>query len=376
MLQNKPFTDEHLYGIALGLLPNIGNALAGKLIFHFGNARQVFKTPRRILRKLIPPGILSKLNFNDAAILNKAQAEVDFCIRNDISVILCNDDDFPRRLLLCADGPYLLFSRGEACLNAGRMLAIVGTRKGTNYSQRFIDRLVEELASDDITVVSGLARGVDGFAHQACLKHQVSTIGVIGHGHRFMSPVAHRSMARQMIAQGGGILTEYLYDSPANKYSFPARNRIIAGMSDAVLVVESAIKGGALITADIAQSYNRDVFAVPGKTTDRFSAGCNCIIKEQKAVLVESAADILSQMNWERITACNSKPSIQKSLFPELTENELSVMRFLQHSNRRVHIDEIREGSDLSPGGLGRCLLSLELKGMLHSAPGNRYELS
>jgi len=370
------FSDEHMYAIALGMFPKVGPATARKLIQHFGGARAIFEARRNDLRKVLGNSYFRIRLNKDKRILKRASEELEFCMKQGVSILLPNDPRFPKRLSFCSDAPYLLFIKGQASLNPERMIAIVGTRGATDYGKRQTHDLVADLAGKGISVISGLARGIDGCAHLACLKHGVDTIGVIGHGLDSMSPAAHRKLAADMIASGGAVLTEYLSGTPADKYSFPARNRIIAGMADAVIVVESANKGGALITADIAQSYNRDVFTIPGKTTDRYSVGCNRLIKNHKAMLVENGRDVIFHMGWDASSTGAGMPARQRSFFPELSEEEAILVGLFQKANRKIHFDEITGGTQLLPGLVRSILLGLELKGVVHSIPGNMYELS
>ena len=286
--------------------------------------------------------------------------------------LFLSDPKYPQRLLNCYDAPVLLFYKGGADLNASKILAIVGTRSNTEYGKLFTEKLVKELSAIQVMVVSGLAFGIDAIAHKAALKNKLNTLGVVGHGLDQIYPPEHNNLAKEIVKEGGGILTEFRKGTKPDKHNFPGRNRIVAGISDATIVVESGIKGGSLITAELANGYNRDVFAVPGKTTDNKSAGCNHLIKTNKAVLLTEAKDLIELMGWEQ----NPKPSrkIQRQLFIQFSKEEKSILDIL-NEKEMAHIDELNQRTGLSSSTVAAAILNLELQNVIQSLPGKIYKL-
>ena len=265
----------------------------------------------------------------------------------------------------------MLFYKGTADLNASKIIAIVGTRTNTDYGKQFTEKLVKDLSEQNITIISGLAYGIDAMAHKAALKNNLPTIGVVGHGLDKIYPSDHAGLAKEMIKNGGGILSEFFSGTKPDKHNFPLRNRIVAGISDATVLVETNIKGGSMITGNLANAYNRDVFAVPGRTTDTKSSGCNHLIKYNKAILLTDAEEILEVMGWkERKT----KTKKQKELFIELSQEEKQVVQLLQEKET-VSIDEINLSSGLSSSTIAAAILNLELQNVVASLPGKMYKL-
>src|SRR5476651_53569 len=292
--------------IALTFFKNIGPAISRAMIAHFGDAEAVFKAPISRLRNV--PGIGDKrfeqlLDLKEP--LLRAEQELLFIEKNKVDVLFYNDPRYPKRLKSCDDAPLLLYSKGNAELNMPKVVSIVGTRNATEYGKQLCSQLIEELQQYHILIVSGLATGIDTAAHRESLKCHIPTVGVLGHGFDTMYPASNRSLAEKMQANGG-LLTEYPSGTTPNRENFPQRNRIVAGIADATIVVEASIKGGALITAEIANSYNRDVFAFPGRIGDAFSEGCNFLIRNNKAQLLTCTADLAYSLGWEK--ADDSKP--------------------------------------------------------------------
>jgi len=361
------------YQLALTQVPHIGAVHAKTLASHFGTAAAIFKASAAQLGKIegIGPARAAALkSFNN---FDSAEKEIDFIEKYNITPLYINDPDYPQRLIHCYDPPTLLFYRGQANLNASHILAIIGTRYCTDYGRHITEKLVQELAGMDILVVSGLAYGIDALAHRAALKYALPTVGVLGHGLDTMYPAQHTSLAKEMIQQEGGLLTGFGSNTKPDKHNFPARNRIVAGMSDAIIVVETDVKGGSMITAEIANSYNKDVFAFPGKATDTKSAGCNYLIKNNKAMLLTSAQDIIDTLGWT-----DHRPTLpatpQRNLFTNLNEEEKKVAGILQEKGP-VHIDELNMHSGLSSSTVAAAILNMELEGMIQSLPGKRYQL-
>lgn len=337
----------------------------------FGDATSVFKAKQSSLEKIEGIGEVrarSIKHFND---FHLAEAELTFVEKYKIKPLFLNDEAYPKRLLNCYDSPTLLFYKGTADLNASKIVAVVGTRSNSDYGKAFTENLIAGLAAQNVLVISGLAFGIDAIAHKAALKNSLPTVGVVGHGLSKIYPAQHAALAKEMIATGGGVLTEFFHNTKPDKHNFPLRNRIVAGLSDATVVVETAVKGGSMITAKLADAYNRDVFATPGRTTDKASAGCNHLIKYNKAVLLTDAEELLEVMGWKDKKLTAKK---QRELFIELTSEEKTVLAILQRKES-THIDEINMGSGLSSSAVAAAVLNLELQGIVQSQPGKMYRL-
>ncbi|MBS1752386.1 MAG: DNA-protecting protein DprA [Bacteroidetes bacterium] len=361
-----------IYQIALTLVPQIGDVHAASLLQHFNSAEEIFSAGRSTLDKI--PGIgpirsKSIKTFND---FSKAEKELEFSRKYCIQVIHRQHPAYPKRLLHCYDAPSLLYYKGNADLNTTRILAIIGTRSHTGYGKEITNQIIRELASSKVLIVSGLAYGIDAIAHKASLDNGMQTIGVIAHGLDRIYPTAHTALARSM-TQSGGLLTDLRSGTAPDKQNFPRRNRIVAGIADAVLVIETDIKGGSMITAELANNYNKDVFAVPGKVTDAKSAGCNYLIRNNKAALATSGKDILEFMNWSNTAI--SKTIHQKKLFVDLSPEEKMITEILGE-NTSVHIDEINLRCGLSSSSIAAAMLHLELEGIITTLPGKHYKLS
>lgn len=364
---------ELLYQVALTQVPNIGHVHARTLVEHFGSASAVFAAKQSSLEKIEGMGMVRAGSIKSFRKFKDAEAEIKFIEQYQIQPLFINDAAYPRRLLHCYDAPVLLYYKGKADLNVSKIVAIVGTRNNTDYGRQVTEKLVKELAELDLIIVSGLAYGIDAIAHKSALKQEVATIGVVGHGLDQVYPAAHSGLAREMVQQGGGLLTEYRSKTPPDKHNFPGRNRIVAGISDATVLVETGIKGGSMITADIAHSYNRDVFAVPGKITDSKSEGCNHLIRSNKAMLLTAAAELIDVMGWsDKSTA---SPASQKQLFVELSEEEQRLVPLLR-DKASMHIDELNLLSGMSTSAVAAAILNLEMKGMVMALPGKMYRLS
>ncbi len=358
-----------LYQIALTKLPQIGDITAKKLLFHFGDAQSVFTAKSKdILAAGFSKTVIKSLKTVSA--LKEAELEVTFIEKNKITPIFYTDANYPYRLKFCDDGPILMYYRGSANLNYNRIISIVGTRKITEYGKWMCKKIIEEMSDFNVLIVSGLAYGADTIAHQTAIDLRIPTVGVTAHGHDTLYPSENRKMAKKMI-ENGGVLTEFTSGTIPNRENFPKRNRIIAGIADATLVIEASSKGGALITADIANSYSRDVFTIPGRTNDPMSEGCNNLIKYNKAALVTSASDIVKAMGWEQ----KSLKSKQTSLFQELSEEEMVVAKMLS-DHGDCGIDLLVNTLEMSATKMASVLLSLEFKNIIRCMPGKRYALN
>ena len=363
-----------LYQLALTEVPNIGWVQAKILAHHFGEAEKIFKAKLSTLEKIEGIGTIranSVKNFTD---FSNAEEEIRFIEKFRITPLFITDKKYPQRLLHCYDPPTLMFYKGSANLNAAKIIAIIGTRSHTDYSKKMTDNLVEELSAQNILIVSGMAFGVDAIAHKAAVKNNLPTIGVLGHGLDQIYPPDHSNLAKEMLKNGGGLLTEFRSKTKPDKHNFPTRNRIVAGMSDATIVIESGIKGGSMVTAELANGYNKDVFAFPGKVTDNKSAGCNYLIKSNKAMLLTDAQQLIEIMGWEEKTQ-KSKNKIQKEIFIELSSDERIIIDLL-NEKETVHIDEINLRSGLSNSAIAAAILNLELQNVVNGLPGKVYKLS
>jgi DNA processing protein len=356
--------------IALGLIPRIGDVNARKLVSHFGNVESIFLEPYRNLLKI--PGIGSGIAkyISDRSYLEAAEKEAEYVTKNNIRTYFYLDNDYPFRLRQCDDSPVVFFFKGNCKLDSLKILSIVGTRNATTRGRELCEKIIGGLSAGhpDLIIVSGLAYGIDIAAHKSALANNLMTIGVLAHGFKTTYPAIHASTAKAMVSKGG-LVTDFLSDALPERNNFLKRNRIIAGLSDATLVIESGITGGALITADIANSYNRDVLAVPGRPDDQWSAGCNSLIKNNKAFLAESADDIEYFLNWKPE---KSKPAIQRTLFSDLDENEKRIFELLSKSGEMT-IDIICRTLEIPVYKLSSILLQMEFKGLLKCSPGNLY---
>jgi len=359
--------------IALGLIPRIGDINARKLVSHFGSVEAVFHEPYRNLIKI--PGIGSGIAkyISDRSYLDTAEKEVEYVIKNEVRTYFYLDNDYPYRLRQCDDSPVVFFFKGTSDLNAVKILSVVGTRNATTHGKELCEKIIGGLAAGhpDLIIVSGLAYGIDITSHKAALANNLQTIGVLGHGFKTTYPSIHASTAKTML-KSGGLLTDFVSEALPERNNFLKRNRIIAGLSDATLIVESGIKGGALITADIANSYNRDVFAVPGRPDDQWSAGCNSLIRNNKAALTECSDDIEYFLNWKPEKL---KSPVQKTLFSDLDENEKLIYELLMKENE-MPIDNICRSLVIPVYKLSSLLLQMEFKGLIKCYPGNLYRIN
>jgi len=361
------------YQIALTQIPGIGCVHAKTLAEHFDTAEAIFKARKSTLENIEGIGTIRANSIKSFTDFSGAEEEVKFISKYKIQPLFLTDKYYPRRLLNCYDSPTMLYYRGEADLNATRVVSIIGTRSNTEYGKAITEKLVKELAAEKVLILSGLAFGIDTTAHKAALKNNLPTVGVLAHGLDTLYPTENTKLARQMVAEGGGIITEFLSGTKPDKHNFPTRNRIVAGMADATVVIETDIKGGSMITAELANNYNRDVFAFPGKTTDIKSKGSNYLIRVNKAALITSAQDLLELMGW--LPEPEKKKKVQRELFVELTADERKLVDLL-NQNEQMQIDDLYLKSQLSTSLVASALLSLELQGIVMSLPGKVYKLA
>jgi DNA processing protein len=363
---------ELFYRIALTKVPKVGAVNSKNLIAHCGSAEAVFKANKYSLTKIngIGEGIADYILTSD--VLKWAERELDFIEKNKIRVLYHTDPEYPRRLCMYADCPMLLYYKGTADLNAQRVVGIVGTRKPSPYGIRMCEEIVEGFKAYNALVVSGLAYGIDAVAHRRCLHSGMPTVGIMGTGLQRIYPAEHRDFGIKM-CENGGLLTEYPSDQDPEAKHFPMRNRLIAGMSDAIIVVETAEKGGSMITANIAVEYGRDVFAVPGRVGDTYAQGCNNLLRKRRAHLIEHASHVAEHLSWTDTNA--GKTAIQTQLFVELSDNERIIMAILRQSETSVPIDTLSKDAKLNPSQIASLLLTLEFKGLVQALPGKRFGL-
>jgi DNA processing protein len=360
---------ELLHLLALQKVEGVGDIVAKKLLSHCGNAESIFKTKSSQLSSIDGIGSILLSKLKNKTIFEKAEAELKFIKKNEINVAFFQDDNYPERLKHCIDGPLLLFSSGNINFSTRKIISIVGTRQITPSGTEFCKKLISDLAPLNPIIVSGFAYGVDIVAHQAAIENNLQTIGVVAHGLDQIYPGVHKKYVVKM-EKNGGFMTEFWSATNPEKENFVKRNRIVAGMSEATIVIESADKGGSLITANLANDYNRDVFAVPGRTSDKFSQGCNNLIKTQKANLLSSAADIVYILNWDLEE--KSKP-VQKQLFVTLENDEQKVYDYLLKSGKEI-LDIIALECDFPIYKISGILLNMELKGVIRPLPGKLFE--
>ncbi|MCG9971371.1 DNA-processing protein DprA [Christiangramia crocea] len=362
-------SEDLLYILALQHIPNLGDTTAKKLIRHFGNAKNIFKEKKSNLLKLDGVGSVRIKEINDSGHLKAAEDELKFIDSNNIECHYFQDIDYPEKLKHCIDGPILLFSRGNIDLNRKRIISIVGTRQITSYGMQFCEKLIEDLAPLDPVIVSGFAYGVDITAQKAAVKNGLQTIGCLAHGLNQIYPKVHKKYVGQ-VEENGGFFTDFWSTDKFDRNNFLKRNRIIAGLSEATIVIESAEKGGALVTADIAGSYDREVFAVPGRPGDKFSSGSNNLIKAQKAHVLTSAADIAYILNWEIEV---KQKSVQKQLFVQLEDEEQKLYDFLKNRGK-TELDLLALNCNFPTFKTASLLLNMELKGAIRPLPGKLFE--
>lgn len=362
------------YQIALTKINGIGDILARNLLEAVGDVEAVFKSSKKELSAI--DGISSVLvnNILDPEVFIKTEKELHFIEKNKLDTFFFTDENYPTRLKECIDSPVLLYFKGNCDLNASKVISVVGTRKSTTYGIDFCKTFLKDLSVTypDLLIVSGLAYGIDIQSHKSALELNLPTVGVLAHGLDRIYPQRHRRYAIDMLEKGG-LLTEFSAGTEPDKFNFVRRNRIVAGMADAVIVVQSDIKGGSLITAELANSYNKDVFAVPGRTTDIESAGCNMLIEQNKAVLLHSAENFIRSMQWDAYKEV-IKP-VQRSLFLDLTDEQQKIYDLLSECGS-VHINFLASQIGVPMSSLLSVLLTMEMKSIISALPGNLYKLA
>jgi len=365
-----------IYKIAINLIPHVGDVVAKRLISYCGSLDAIFNEKEKNLAKI--PGVGSVIassiakNTKKKEILIKAEKELQFNNKYGVKTLFFLDDDFPKRLIYCEDSPITLFTLGNFDCNHKKVLSIVGTRKATNYGKEICNNIINDFKNSgfDIQIASGLAYGIDICAHKTAIDNNLQTIAVLAHGLDTIYPTQHKKYAKQML-ENGGLITEFLTNTTPDKQNFVKRNRIIAGIADATLVIESDVKGGSLITADIANSYNRDVFAIPGKISVPSSAGTNFLIKTNRAALVESASDIANFLNWN---SDKKKDDIQTEFFINLEPDELLIAKELK-AKGDLSLDIISLLCKMPVSKVSSTLLNMEFKGAVKAMPGKIFKI-
>lgn len=360
-----------LNNIALTMVPEIGPVMAKLLISYCGSAEAVFKASKRELLKIpgVGPKTVDKIVSSDT--FERAENQMKYLSNHKGKAVVFHSDEYPQRLKHFDSSPLVLYLKGNMNLNHKRTVAIIGTRKPTEQGKINCEKLIEGLQDYGVQIISGLAFGIDTCAHKKSVETNTETIGVMGHGLDILYPAENRKLVSKMF-HNGGVLTEFPINTRPDRENFPMRNRIIASMSDVVIVVESKRKGGSIITAEFANTYSKDVFAIPGRTTDEASEGCNKLIKQHKANLLESAADIGYIMRWDET---DKSRIVQKSLFIDFTEEEQKLIDIL-NAKDSVTVDELSHLLKLPHSNLANMLLNLEFKGAIRSLPGKKYILS
>lgn len=368
----KKYNEEIFYQIALSLIPKVGPVLAKRLIAYAGSPKALFEERKGNLLKIPNIGENIVNNIKSKKIFELTERELDFIGKYQIDILFYQDKEYPGRLKNCEDAPVILYTKGKIDFNDRKILSIVGTRRATDRGLYICEDLIADLAksSSELIIVSGLAYGIDVCAHKAALAYGLQTVGVLGHGLDIIYPSVHRTVGEKIIKQGA-LITEFPSHTRFIKSNFVSRNRILAGLSDATVVIESGEMGGSLITADFANSYNRDVFAFPGRIDDPKSKGCNKMIKSNKAALIESAEDLEYIMGWELSRA--RKKVVQKEIFNELGNTERDIIELLS-VNEVLSMNEISYRINLPVSKVSSLLLDLEFKGLVKSLPGNRYK--
>jgi DNA processing protein len=361
--------NELIFKIALTKIPNIGNVHAKSLMQIFKEPAQIFKASKANLEKIEGIGSVRASSIKAFKDFDVCKKEIDFIEKHAIDALFFTDEKYPKRLLNCYDSPIMLYYKGNSNLNASKIISVVGTRNNSEYGKHICEKFISDLKLKDCIIVSGLAYGIDTIAHKAALNNNIETIGVLAHGLDRIYPSANKQLAKEMIFKGG-LLTEFISGTNPDKQNFPNRNRITAGICDALIVIETSKKGGSLITAEIANDYNKDVFAFPGKVTDIKSEGCNKLIQLNKAHLITHANDLLEMMQWNEVKTTSKKRSPQ--LFYDFNEEELEILEFFKQKTD-WQIDELCMQSKMNNSKIAAVLLSLEMNGIIISLPGKIY---
>lgn len=361
---------ELIHLLALLQVEGVGDIVAKKLLHHCGSAQEIFASKKGVLQKIDGIGEVLIKKLQNKEVFTKAELEMRYLEKYPHAIYYFKDNNYPDKLKHCLDGPVLLFGRGNIQWKQRKIISLVGTRNITNYGTDFLKSFIETIQPFDPIIVSGFAYGVDITAHKLAMENKLQTIGVLAHGLNQFYPKVHEKYAKKM-EENGGFLTEFWSSSQPDKENFVKRNRIIAGISEATIVIESAEKGGSIITANLANDYNRDVFAVPGRVKDKYSQGCNQLIKTQKAQMITCAEDLIYLLDWKLDE--KPTPTIQKQLFVQLSEKEQTVYDYLLNNGKQL-LDEISLHCSIPIHQLSSMLLQMELQGVIRPLPGKWFE--
>lgn len=355
--------------IALTFVPGVGSKTARKILSFVKDPELIFQVSSKdyIHHKILSASIANIILKDKNYFLTMAENELKFVSKNLIQVLHLFHEDYPYRLLQCDDAPIVLYKKGNANLNSPKVVAIVGTRRATQYGKQCVEQLVDGMKSDNVQIVSGLAIGIDSIAHKTALDCGLQTIAVLGTGLNMIYPAINKRLADKII-EHGALITEFSIQVRSDKFNFPRRNRIIAGMSDAIVIAETGIRGGALITAHLANIYNRDVFAFPGRVNDHLSAGCNWLINSNRATLITSVEDLYKGMNWN---LPGKKSNYRQQTLP-ISADEEKILKFIME-HKECGLDFICESLNLSISKVSALLFQLELNGLVRCLPGKRY---
>ncbi|MCH6198924.1 DNA-processing protein DprA [Aquiflexum sp. LQ15W] len=373
---SNPNNEELIFELALNLIPKIGPSLYRNILAYTGSAKDFFDLPQGRISKI--PRIskkLAEIRKDKDQYFREASEIISNCEKKGIRILTFSDNDFPTRLKMMDDCPMVLYTKGQVNLNPNRSVAIVGTRNATEYGKNITKKIIEDIGPYHASIISGLAYGVDIEAHKTSLANNLSTIGVLGSSVDQIYPAIHKNTAVQMMENQGGLISEYPPGTVMHPSNFPKRNRIISGLADAVIVVEAAQKGGALITAEIAFSYNKEVFAVPGNLLSTYSEGCNNLIRSMKATIYTGPKDLEEALSWskENLTSTNTKNKVLD--LTKYNEEERSILNILMEK-KELEIDQIAIFLNVSISSLAYNLLNLEFEGLIKSMPGKRYRLT
>ena len=355
------------------MIPGIGPVQARILVEHFGTAEFIFGASRKQLECLDGIGSARAQAIKSFADYQKAEKEIRFIEKYGISPLFFGSEEYPKKLLHCYDPPTLLYFKGTMWAQDQRIVAVIGTRNNSQYGKSVTQEIIRELAEHDVLVLSGLAFGIDAVAHKSAIASNMPTVAVLAHGLDTVYPGEHNGLAKEILKSGGGLITEFTSNTAPDRHNFPTRNRIVAGMCDAVIVVETKTKGGSMITAELANSYSREVFAVPGKITDERSQGCNQLIKNNKAVLFTSVAEMAFMMDW--VDEMKTREAKQLPLFETLNTHQQSIIGMLKE-HEQLHIDQLSHLSGMTYGEIASALLDLELNNLVRAIPGKKFELT
>lgn len=364
-----------LNNLALTQVSGIGHKMVKQLLMHYNSAVDVFNERSEVLltiEGMTKEKVESIKSYNDFTAI---EAQIEFAIKHNINIAFYTDENFAYRLLECANHPLFYFCKGDTDLNSKRIISIVGTRSNSEYGQWFTEKLIADLKKYHPVIISGMAYGIDTISHKASVKNKLATVGVLAHGLDSIYPPENRGLARQMLEAGGSLLTEYFTNSKPERFNFPNRNRIVAGISDATIVIETNEKGGSMITAEMAYNYKRALLAVPGRVNDTKSSGCLKLLAANKAKVITGATDIVNLLKWKSNMKANKEEAVQPSLFMELDNDETLIYNLLKN-HEQLHIDALYNLCSMNKPEIANALLTMEIKNIIKRMPGMIYKLN